>query len=214
MSLNIKQKPNAIIFDWDNTLADSWPVIEKSYNQTAHEMGYPDFSMDEVKYKIGYALRHSFPKIFGDQADLAMETYRKHYYKNRENNLKLLPHASELILHLTEKEIPLFIVSNKIGTSLRDETEILKVNHYFRNIIGSLDTDHDKPHTAPVELVLENHDYSDSDEILFIGDSIVDYECAKNVGFTPIIVHADDNVKKQASDAHIYDSLAELIEII
>ena len=31
MTINLKNsKPSAIIFDWDNTLANTWPLIEKA----------------------------------------------------------------------------------------------------------------------------------------------------------------------------------------
>lgn len=33
------RKPKAIIFDWDNTLVDSWPVIQHAIDHTMVEMG-------------------------------------------------------------------------------------------------------------------------------------------------------------------------------
>ena len=34
---NLK-KPKAIVFDWDNTLVDTWPIIHMAINQTMQTM--------------------------------------------------------------------------------------------------------------------------------------------------------------------------------
>lgn len=216
MRENCKYKPKAIIFDWDNTLVDSWPVIQKSFNQTALSLGFAEFNLSEVKIKVGYALRHSFPMIFGDLAEKAQKTYREFYNINKEDSLKLLPFAQELLIYLKELNIKMFIVSNKIGDSVRKETKSLNINHYFQNIIGSLDTNFDKPNTAPVKLALENYKYQEADKknILFIGDSLADYECAENIGFKSILVHSDTETKTKAKNAHIMNNLQELKALI
>jgi phosphoglycolate phosphatase len=33
--------PKAVIFDWDNTLVDSWPVIHHALNETLEAYGKP-----------------------------------------------------------------------------------------------------------------------------------------------------------------------------
>ncbi len=73
----------------------------------------------------------------------------------RESKLRLLPHAQDILTYLRESEITLFVVSNKIGDSLRKEIDLLNLTHFFDNIVGSLDTNFDKPHIAPVNLALK-----------------------------------------------------------
>ncbi len=52
MQENCKYKPKAIIFDWDNTLVDSWPVIEQSLNQTAQALNYKDLTIKDMKIRM------------------------------------------------------------------------------------------------------------------------------------------------------------------
>ena len=39
-------RPRAVIFDWDNTLVDSWVCIRESYNMTFRHFGMPEWSLD------------------------------------------------------------------------------------------------------------------------------------------------------------------------
>jgi phosphoglycolate phosphatase len=216
MQENCKYKPKAIIFDWDNTLVDSWPVIEQSFNQTAQALNYKDLTIKDMKIRMGHALRHSFPEIFGDLAAKAQRIYREFYYQNRESKLRLLPHAQDILTYLRESKITLFVVSNKIGDSLRKEIDLLNLTHFFDNIVGSLDTNFDKPHIAPVNLALKNYSYNDNDKenILFVGDSLADYQCAQNIGFKSILVHTEAETRSNANNALILDNLSELKAII
>lgn len=213
---HIKYKPKFIIFDWDNTLVDSWPLIQESFNHTASILGLKTFSKIEVINQVGYAIRSSFPNIFGDLASKAQEIYTEYYVANYMARLKLLPYAHEILHYLTNLKIPLFIVSNKKGASVRRETKALNINQYFSNIIGSLDTNYDKPNIAPVIKALESHSYNEADtkNILFIGDSLVDYECAQNLGMQSILVNSSSETKVKAAKAKIISDLAELKALI
>jgi phosphoglycolate phosphatase len=39
-------KPKAILFDWDNTLADTWPTIHQAMSETFAAMGQEPWSSD------------------------------------------------------------------------------------------------------------------------------------------------------------------------
>lgn len=115
---------------------------------------------------------------------------------------------------MRESEITLFVVSNKIGDSLKKEIDLLNLTHFFNNIVGSLDTNFDNPHIAPVNLALKNYSYNDKENILFIGDSLADYQCAQNLGFKSILVHTEAETIDNANNALILDNLSELKAII
>ena len=62
---NLK-KPKAVIFDWDNTLVDTWPLIHRAINTTMNAMGKEEWSLQKVKDTVHKSMRESFPGIFGD----------------------------------------------------------------------------------------------------------------------------------------------------
>ena len=61
------KRPDAIIFDWDNTLVDTWPVIHAALFETFTAMGHVPWTLEETKARVALSMRESFPKLFGDR---------------------------------------------------------------------------------------------------------------------------------------------------
>ena len=71
------QKPIALLFDWDGTLADSASVIKHCYDAATNAIGAPEISFSDVKYKQTRSGRDTFPELFGDKWQIAREAYYK-----------------------------------------------------------------------------------------------------------------------------------------
>ncbi|MBV9199378.1 MAG: HAD hydrolase-like protein, partial [Alphaproteobacteria bacterium] len=68
-------RPRAILFDWDNTLIDSWTTIHEALNAVMAEMERPLWSLRETKERVRLSLRESFPVYFGDRWEEARRIY-------------------------------------------------------------------------------------------------------------------------------------------
>ena len=228
-ALEIKTKPKAIVFDWDNTLADTWPLIHDAMNEARVAFGKETWSPQEVKDRVHKSMRESFPAMFGDDWQEAGKIYLDSYAKNNLTNLRLLPGALNLLKELKKQNIRVFLVSNKIGITLRKEVEALNLNEYFFSVIGSMDADLDKPNVDPVRLALQGSDVdfeTDKDDIWFIGDTISDIDCAINCGFTAIaydydrgrlsksISESEDFQDSSTADLAVYHDHRDLIKMI
>jgi phosphoglycolate phosphatase len=135
-------------------------------------------------------MRESFPEIFGNDWQKAGEIYKSTYRAIHLDQIQLLSGALELIKKLEELEILQFIVSNKIGATLRKEAAKIGIDKKFFALIGAIDANADKPSREPVDLALMGSDLDPKkDEIWFIGDTITDVECAYNSGCRPIIYY-------------------------
>ncbi len=193
----LDSKPKAIIFDWDNTLADTWPLIQEAMNEARTAFGKEPWSAKEVKDKVHKSMRESFPIMFGDDWQAAGKLYLESYARNNLVNLKLLPDALDLLKELKKQNIAVFLVSNKIGATLRKEVEALNLGEYFFSVVGSMDADADKPNIDSTALALRGSDVDfekyqgDKKDIWFIGDTISDIRCAINCQFRPIVFNAD-----------------------
>jgi phosphoglycolate phosphatase len=221
-------KPKAVIFDWDNTLVDTWPLIHVAIDTTMEAMGLEKWGLDKVRNNVHKAMRDSFPEIFGANWQQAGEVYKNTYRSIHLDKLRLLPNTLELVNKLEEKGIIQFIVSNKIGATLRKEVEKIGIEKKFFSIVGSLDASADKPSREPVELALLGSDLDPKkDEIWFIGDTIADIECAYNTGCRPILyAHPDNKISATVSEKllregannegplAIYSNHAELVELL
>ena len=58
--------PRAMLFDWDNTLVDTWPTIVECYHDTFTALGQTPWTADEVRDRAHGSLRDVFPSLFGD----------------------------------------------------------------------------------------------------------------------------------------------------
>lgn len=182
---NIEKMPAVVIFDWDNTLLDAWGEIHNCLMDTVRHFNKDEWDVAKTKQIMETpASKHMFD-IFGDNEKEAMRYYRSRFLKYLKNDLFLLPNAKDVVDFLYNIKIPMSIVSNKYGPLLRSEIEKLKMTHYFHKIIGSGDTKFDKPDKHPVDRALEFIDYSG--DVWFIGDTIIDMECAHVSGCVPIL---------------------------
>jgi phosphoglycolate phosphatase len=182
------KKPKIVLFDWDNTLVDSWGKLHKSINHTFSAFGLPEWSLDETKEKMHLSLKDCFPSMFGNDWLKAKDLYYDSY-KVRFADIKVqcLDNTENTLKILKENNIPIGLVSNKNGNILRTEVTALNWDNYFEAVVGSTDALRDKPHPEPALLALSKISTKvEPGDVWFVGDTIVDVECALNSGCYPI----------------------------
>jgi len=180
------RRPQAVIFDWDNTLVDSWPTIHTALNKTFEEWNMPTWTLEEAQQRVRHSMKDSFPELFGDDWKKAGERYRMNYMKHHIDNLTPLAQAEDLVKLLKESGVYVGVVSNKLGVILRREVEELGWVPYFGHIFGSGDVHEDKPSALPVHTILKEVNIEPDKDVWFVGDSIVDLECARAAGVQPV----------------------------
>jgi phosphoglycolate phosphatase len=183
--------PAAIIFDWDNTLVDTWPTIHDALNVMLPQMGHAPWSIAETKARVRQSLRDAFPALFGTRWEEARALYLDAFAAIHLDRLRPLPGAARLIEGLHADARFLALVSNKTGHLLRKEVAALGWTGYFRCIIGAGDAVRDKPDRAPVDLALAEMPTAGRDAVWFVGDTDIDMACAANAGCVPVLVHGD-----------------------
>lgn len=180
-------KPRAILFDWDNTLVDTWPTIHEALNHTLRAMNHPEWSLEQVKAQVKKSMRDAFPSLFGDAWEEASQIYQTYYRRIHLNDLQPLEGALDVVKLVHESDAFFGVVSNKRGPNLRTEIEHLKWTDYFDVIVGADDAAFDKPHSAPVTMALDGSGIAAGADVWFVGDTVIDLECAKNTGCVPIL---------------------------
>jgi phosphoglycolate phosphatase len=180
--------PRAIIFDWDNTLVDSWPTIIEAVNHTRTAFDLEPWSVAECKKNIARSARDSFPDWFGDRAEEAIKIFYEHFGLIQMENLTPMAGAGDLLDWLYVHAIPCVVVSNKNGNFLRNEAEALGWNRYFGSIIGATDAVRDKPAREHPDHALRLAGIEAGADIWFVGDSEADIACARNADCTPVFI--------------------------
>lgn len=194
------KQPDAIIFDWDNTLIDAWPCILDCYNLTFRHFGMPEWSLEEGKQNIARSLRDSFPSLFGERWQEAREIYYDSFAKVHLQRILPYAHSETMLKTLTDKGIYLGVVSNKLGKFLRHEADHLCWTPLFGAILGATDAVRDKPDPAPVILALEPADLRPSPQVWFVGDSAIDLQCAHQSGCTAVLMRENPPEKNEFTD--------------
>jgi phosphoglycolate phosphatase len=181
-------RPRAILFDWDNTLVDSWATIHEALNAVMAAMGKPLWSLRETRERVRLSLRESFPLHFGDRWEEARRIYLDVFRAIHLEQLSPLPGREDLLRQLKGEGIFLGIVSNKTGALLRHEAERIGWLGLFGSVVGAGDAALDKPDPAPVVLALEPSGVGAGETVWFVGDAGVDMECAYNSGCIPVLL--------------------------
>ncbi len=179
--MNNLQKINAVIFDFDDTLVDSLNIIYQAYHKTATCFGLVPVAIEKLRHTLDIS------NFFEHQWDQAQQLYLDNY-KELAVQLKPYEHTEEILQIFKKLNVPIVIISKKRSSILRHEiTNILNWDHYFDLIIGGDDTE-PKPSTIPVKYAAKRLEFEISKDVLFIGDSLIDIECAIESGCSAILI--------------------------
>ena len=185
------RRPRAILFDWDNTLVDSWGTIHDSLNWLMRRMEMPEWTLAETQERVRLSLNAAFPGIFGARWESARELYLERFQATHLDRLTALPGREKLLGALAKEGIFLAVVSNKVGDILRREVARLGWSALFGAIIGAGDAAADKPACEPVHKALAASGVTAGEEVWFVGDTAVDIECALNSGCIGVLLGSD-----------------------
>jgi phosphoglycolate phosphatase len=188
----VTARPRALLFDWDNTLVDSWPTIHEALNTTLAAMGHAPWTLDESKERVRLSLRDSFPPLFKERWEEARQIYLDAFRAVHLERLSALPGVVELLDHLKGERLYLAVVSNKTGSILRREADRLGWSGYFGRLVGATDAAADKPDAAPVLMALDGSDIAAGPDVWLVGDTAVDMQCAINAGCVPVLLGPAD----------------------
>lgn len=181
-------RPRALLFDWDNTLVDSWGVIHRALEATFLAMGQEPWTLEECRLRVRASAREAFPALFGARAEEAARIFYEAYGKGHVTALAPLPGAAALLQALSDSGYRLGVVSNKAGHLLRPEVAALGWEPYFGAVVGANDAAADKPAPEAPAMALGALGLEASEEVWFVGDTDIDMRCAVTIGCLPVLL--------------------------
>jgi phosphoglycolate phosphatase len=180
-------KPTAFLFDWDNTLVDTFELIYTCTNAALAHVGRPTWSFEEARRRTHLSARDSAIDFFGDRWREAHKVYYQTFEAEHLNTLTPFFDAADLLDVLAARGIPLGVVSNKRGSYLRAEVDKLGWTARFSAIVGAQDAPKDKPHADPALLALRHMGVEPSRCVYMVGDTVADVGCAYAAGLTAVL---------------------------
>lgn len=210
----------AVIFDLDGTLLNTLEDLKDSTNYALQKFGFPQRTLDEVRSFVGNGLRmlivRAVPADTDDAViDAVLKTMKLHYAENYHNNTRPYDGIEALLMRLKAEGYPMAIVSNKA-----DLVVALLRKLYFDTLIpvavGETEGVLRKP--AP-DMVIEGLRRLGlpGAKAVYVGDSEVDLQTARNVGIPCLSVtwgFRSIQQLKEAGAQHLAHTPDELYETI
>ncbi|MEX2628604.1 MAG: HAD family hydrolase [Tistlia sp.] len=207
--------PKAILFDWDNTLVDTWSVIHHALAVTFEAFGRTPWTLEETRQRVRASARDAFPELFGDDTEAATELFYETFARDHLKGLAPRRGAPETLAALAAREgLWLGVVSNKTGRYLRQEAEHLGWNGHFRQLVGALDAVRDKPARDPVVMALSGSGLEPGPAVWFVGDTDIDMLCARNAGCTGLLIRDEAPAEGEFAEAAPHRHVATFEELL
>lgn len=166
-----------ILWDWDNTLVDTFGAIFTAQNIMRQSFGLSSWTREEAAAAMNKSGRNLIKDLVGEEkAAAAREVYLKAYAQSAAQ-INLKPNAINVLEKARVLGFVNVLASNKAGSILRNEAHTLNVDMYFDRIIGAEDTDSDKPSKFFTDAVIAGFD---CDTIISIGDGKADIQMGHN----------------------------------
>ncbi|MFI3242404.1 MAG: HAD hydrolase-like protein [Alphaproteobacteria bacterium] len=211
-------KPKAVLFDWDNTLAQTRNAVVETIEKVLKAYNKEPWAVTKAKYRDGTkSFKENFPNFFGENAKQAYEDYLNDYNPN-----SVTPTEGSLeFLEFCQKEnIEIYIISNKEKSLLLNEVKACFSDTPFLGIYGNGETKNNKPAADPVFLALKNATFEiNKENVWLVGDSKQDTECAFNANILPVLISKglfmdNDYIKSKKNNMLVFNSFRELLEFI
>ena len=193
----------AIIFDLDGTLLDTLIDLRDSVNAALSQNGFPERTTAEVRQFVGNGLGKLVERAIPDGkanplCEQVLADTRKIYAQKSNDSTKPYDGIPALLHSLLAKGYQLAVVSNKPDAQVKSLCKI-----YFPEIpvaVGQREGFRLKP--AP-DSVLETIRLlaCSSEDVVYVGDSEVDVQTARNAGIPCISVLWGFRSKQQLIDA-------------
>lgn len=171
-----------VIFDLDGTLVNTITDLGKACNYALEQMGFAPHPIQAYAYMVGNGVRNLMKKAQQDAdeetIDRLLEHFMEYYDQHCLDATKPYPGIPELLKNLTEKGIALAVASNKYQKATDKIIKGCFPDIDFVAVEGQIDGRKRKPDPSIIFAILEKHPVQKKD-VLYVGDSAVDIECAK-----------------------------------
>lgn len=214
------EKPRAVIFDFDLTLADSSPGFEACHRFAAERLGLTPPSLDAVRRSIGTPPHLAVPMLYGPAVEGRVDEYLDIYQPHADEVMGpltvILPGSREALSALTAAAIPFAIVSQKLRYRVEEVLEREGLLDVFTCVLGGEDVPAFKPDPSGLLLALDRLGIPASDAI-YVGDTTIDAEAAANANLRFVAVLTGPTTRNDFTPhttVAILDSVAGLPALI
>ena len=187
-----------IIFDCDGVMFDSRNANIAFYNTILAHFEKPPLSEDALAVVHMSTAEESINYLFHNDPRL----HEAQKYRTRVDYQQFIPYMTmepflEEVLEGLKKKYQLAVATNRSNT-INPLLAFFKLDRFFEKVVSALDVTNPKPHPEAIFKIV-NQFGIDACEAVFVGDSPVDRETAKQakvffVAYKKSFIHADHHI--------------------
>ena len=211
---------DTVLFDLDGTLLDTLEDILAAANYTLREMGYPERTLTEMRRFVGNGAEMQVRRAFGAGADealiqRALIRYKAYYAAHCREKTRPYDGVPELLAELKRRGYRLAVVSNKPDEAVRPLAA-----QYFDGLMEAAMGETAQRRRKPAPDMVNDAIAAlgaDRSRAVYVGDSEVDIETARNAGIPCISVcwgFRDREQLMEAGAAEIAATAPELLALL
>jgi phosphoglycolate phosphatase len=214
------KKFNTIIFDMDGTLLNTIEDIADSVNYILKKYGYSLRTYEEIRNFVGNGSERLMELALpggrnNPDFEKHLNEYKHYYLKNNNNKTSPYEGIFELLEELTRRNYKIAIVSNKNDDNIKDLNRTY-FSGYIKTAVGESKDVMRKPAPDMVYNALKELN-SGIENSVYIGDSEVDIDTAKNAGIPCVSVcwgFRDKEFLSGHGAKYLIDKPHELLEFL
>ena len=180
-----------VIFDLDGTLINSIGGLSAACNAALETNGFPTHSDADycqmVGNGIGKLVERAMPEHMRTEENIhnIKNEFLQFYTNNISLNTSPYSGVTQLLSDLERLGVILAVASNKFHSGTVELVKTFFGDNHFIAVSGNIEGTPLKPHPQIVEDIITKSGVLKS-EVLYVGDSDVDIETARNAGVTSV----------------------------
>lgn len=182
-------KYKAIFFDLDGTVINTLKDISEAVNYALNKYNLKTKDINIIKTYLGLGSNHLIKEAMDGECldifDEVYQTYKTYYLNHYDVYSRPYNGIYQFLSKLKQKGYKLALISNK-----PDDLCKLLINKYFKDIfdiiLGQNKDFKAKPNKDMMNYVIDKLNLKNN-EVLYFGDSNIDYEFARNAGVDCIL---------------------------
>lgn len=169
-----------IVFDVDGTLVDTEYAVLHSLQDTIKTFTGKEPPLEDLTFALGITGEDALKQLAFPDVPTALTRWID--YLNRYDDTVSVFHGIESSLEtLSRMGCKCGIATSRIRDEFENEFQRFSIRRYFDIVVCADDTKEHKPTAAPLLKYMELSG-ADRSQVLYVGDSRYDRECARNAG--------------------------------
>ena len=201
---------DTVIFDLDGTLLDTLEDLTDSVNHAMEKFGFPVHTIEEIRTFVGNGapklLERSIPDgVANPDYEAALTAFKAHYAEHCEDKTGPYEGVPEMLAGLKEQGYHLAVVSNKFDGAVKKLCKKY-FGEFISVSIGESEEVKRKPAPDTVYRALRELG-CDASHAVYVGDSEVDIQTAKNASLPCISVtwgfRSEEKLRDEGAPEHM-----------